>query len=111
MQYKEVSLREKLKMDREEIIADNLFILAKYVIEKRDIKNISSLHFLIGKDMSYKVYAVFPSGEEIDLKVESEVDYSVEKMSDARHEIQLLLCVSDLNKVRDKLLEKSLNEL
>jgi len=98
-------------MDKEDLIADDLFTMSKYVIEKAKITKVSSLEFILLSDMCYQVNAIRTSGEEIKLDFDKYIDENNIELNKAKTEIQSLLCESDFDKVKNNLLERSLNEL
>lgn len=111
MKYKDKEEKINIIPSREDTLVKDLFFLSKYVIDKLNITEVSSLEFILLSDMCYQVKAVKLDGSSVILDFEKYLDLQSEKLKRAKDEIQLLLCECDFQQIKVKLLELSLNEL
>lgn len=98
-------------MNREDLIVDDLFNMSKYVIKIMKMTKVSSLEFILLSDMCYQINAIKTNGEEVKLDFDKYIDDENIELNKVKTEIQSLLCESDFAKIKNNLLERSLNEL
>jgi hypothetical protein len=104
-------VKSRLNMNREDLIVDDLFNMSKYVIKIMKMTKVSSLEFILLSDMCYQINAIKTNGEEVKLDFDKYIDDENIELNKAKTEIQSLLCESDFAKIKNNLLERSLNEL